>query len=59
MPQSFATSALWAPTCGGGPDPRWTPPILDILRRMHAPATFFVVGDSVLAHTEILRRMLR
>ncbi len=29
-----------------GPDPRWTPQILKILREKKAPATFFVIGDE-------------
>jgi cellulose synthase/poly-beta-1,6-N-acetylglucosamine synthase-like glycosyltransferase/peptidoglycan/xylan/chitin deacetylase (PgdA/CDA1 family) len=31
-------------TFDDGPDPEWTPKILDILRREHAPATFFLIG---------------
>src|SRR5262249_44741493 len=28
-----------------GPDPEWTPEILDILKRENVPAVFFVVGE--------------
>jgi peptidoglycan-N-acetylglucosamine deacetylase len=31
-------------TFDDGPDPEWTPKILDVLRREHAPATFFLIG---------------
>jgi len=44
-------------TFDDGPDPRWTPQILDILRRYHARATFFVIGSQAAQHPELLRRM--
>jgi hypothetical protein len=31
-------------TFDDGPDPNWTPAILDILKRENVPATFFVIG---------------
>ncbi len=31
-------------TFDDGPDPEWTPKILDVLRREHASATFFLIG---------------
>ena len=31
-------------TFDDGPDPEWTPKILDVLKREHAPATFFMIG---------------
>ncbi len=31
-------------TFDDGPDPEWTPKILDVLEREHAPATFFLIG---------------
>ncbi len=39
-----------------GPDPRWTPKILDILKAKHAPATFFVIGRNMQEHPELVRR---
>ncbi|MBF9135415.1 glycosyltransferase [Plantactinospora sp. S1510] len=45
-------------TFDDGPDPRWTPEILDVLRRHHAHATFFVVGARVNEHPELVRRIL-
>jgi cellulose synthase/poly-beta-1,6-N-acetylglucosamine synthase-like glycosyltransferase/peptidoglycan/xylan/chitin deacetylase (PgdA/CDA1 family) len=45
-------------TFDDGPDPRWTPLILDALRRHHAKATFFVVGSRVNRYPELTRRIL-
>ncbi|MFB9238041.1 bifunctional polysaccharide deacetylase/glycosyltransferase family 2 protein [Plantactinospora siamensis] len=45
-------------TFDDGPDPVWTPRILDALRRNHAHATFFVVGARVNEHPELVRRIL-
>ncbi|HYO18472.1 MAG TPA: glycosyltransferase [Dermatophilaceae bacterium] len=45
-------------TFDDGPDPVWTPKILEVLRRNHVPATFFVVGSQVVAHPEILRQIV-
>jgi cellulose synthase/poly-beta-1,6-N-acetylglucosamine synthase-like glycosyltransferase/peptidoglycan/xylan/chitin deacetylase (PgdA/CDA1 family) len=46
-------------TFDDGPDPRWTPQILDVLKRHHAHATFFTVGARVAENPAIVRRMLR
>ncbi|MFF4147952.1 bifunctional polysaccharide deacetylase/glycosyltransferase family 2 protein [Streptomyces sp. NPDC001698] len=45
-------------TFDDGPDPVWTPRILDVLRRNHVHATFFVVGTEVVAHPELIRRIV-
>jgi peptidoglycan/xylan/chitin deacetylase (PgdA/CDA1 family) len=45
-------------TFDDGPDPRWTPAVLDALRAAGARATFFVLGPLVRAHPEIVRRVL-
>jgi cellulose synthase/poly-beta-1,6-N-acetylglucosamine synthase-like glycosyltransferase/peptidoglycan/xylan/chitin deacetylase (PgdA/CDA1 family)/spore germination protein YaaH len=45
-------------TFDDGPDPDWTPAILDVLRDRHVPATFFVVGENALGHPGLLRRIL-
>ncbi|WP_317444085.1 bifunctional polysaccharide deacetylase/glycosyltransferase family 2 protein [Streptomyces collinus] len=45
-------------TFDDGPDPTWTPRILDVLRRNHVHATFFVVGTQVVAHPELVRRIV-
>ena len=46
-------------TFDDGPDPRWTPKILDILKQKHVPATFFVVGENALTERGLLQRMIR
>lgn len=43
-------------TFDDGPDPRWTPKILDILRAKNAPATFFVIGQNMQKHPGIIQR---
>jgi cellulose synthase/poly-beta-1,6-N-acetylglucosamine synthase-like glycosyltransferase/peptidoglycan/xylan/chitin deacetylase (PgdA/CDA1 family) len=45
-------------TFDDGPDPTWTPRILDVLQREHAPATFFVIGLSADQQPGLLRRMV-
>ncbi|MEV5878480.1 bifunctional polysaccharide deacetylase/glycosyltransferase family 2 protein [Streptomyces sp. NPDC052101] len=45
-------------TFDDGPDPVWTPRILDVLRRNHVHATFFVVGNEVVDHPELARRIV-
>jgi peptidoglycan-N-acetylglucosamine deacetylase len=44
-------------TFDDGPDPRWTPAVLDLLRRHRVKATFCVVGQHVAAHPELVRRI--
>jgi cellulose synthase/poly-beta-1,6-N-acetylglucosamine synthase-like glycosyltransferase/peptidoglycan/xylan/chitin deacetylase (PgdA/CDA1 family) len=44
-------------TFDDGPDPRYTPRILDILKAKHVPATFFVVGKPAANSADLLRRM--
>ncbi len=39
-----------------GPDPRWTPQILDVLNEKHAPGTFFVIGVEADSSAQIIRR---
>src|SRR5712664_542105 len=39
-----------------GPDPRWTPKILDILKEKKVPGVFFVIGDEANKRPEILKR---
>lgn len=49
---------LLALTFDDGPDPTWTPQILDVLKREHAPGTFFIVGENALTNRGILQRMI-
>ncbi|MES9605470.1 glycosyltransferase [Actinomadura sp. NPDC000929] len=46
-------------TFDDGPDPEWTPRILDVLRRHDAHATFFTVGSHVAREPALTRRILR
>ncbi len=46
-------------TFDDGPDPQWTPRILDILAHEQVPATFFVIGANAEMHPEVLRRAVR
>jgi peptidoglycan/xylan/chitin deacetylase (PgdA/CDA1 family) len=46
-------------TFDDGPDPLWTPRILDVLARHHAVATFFVIGRKAEAHPDLVRAILR
>lgn len=48
---------LVALTFDDGPDPEWTPQILDILKAKHVPATFFVIGENAMPHPLLLKRM--
>ncbi|GAA4773022.1 glycosyltransferase [Actinomycetospora chlora] len=42
-------------TFDDGPDPTWTPQVLEVLRRHQVPATFFVVGSMAARHPDLLR----
>nr|WP_236588264.1 polysaccharide deacetylase family protein [Tumebacillus amylolyticus] len=46
-------------TFDDGPDPRFTPQILDMLKKRHLQATFFVVGRNALEHPDLVRRIAR
>ena len=46
-------------TFDDGPDPQWTPQILDILKEKHVHATFFVIGANAEAHPGLVQRILR
>jgi peptidoglycan/xylan/chitin deacetylase (PgdA/CDA1 family) len=44
-------------TFDDGPDPRWTPQVLDALAAHRAKATFFMVGDRARRHPELVVRV--
>jgi cellulose synthase/poly-beta-1,6-N-acetylglucosamine synthase-like glycosyltransferase/peptidoglycan/xylan/chitin deacetylase (PgdA/CDA1 family) len=46
-------------TFDDGPDPVWTPRLLDVLSEEEIPATFFVTGENAAAHPDVVERMLR
>jgi glycosyltransferase involved in cell wall biosynthesis/peptidoglycan/xylan/chitin deacetylase (PgdA/CDA1 family) len=45
-------------TFDDGPDPIYTPKLLEVLRRHGARATFFVIGQHASAHPELVKAML-
>jgi peptidoglycan-N-acetylglucosamine deacetylase len=50
--------AYVALTFDDGPDPQWTPEVLDQLRKHGAKATFCVVGEMVQAFPELVRKIV-
>ncbi len=45
-------------TFDDGPDPDWTAKILDVLKQKNVRASFFVIGENVEAHPDLLKRIL-
>ena len=45
-------------TFDDGPDPEFTPPILDLLRAYGVTATFFLIGNRIDEHPEVVRRIV-
>src|SRR6476661_8683227 len=45
-------------TFDDGPDPTWTPRILDLLARHHLHATFFVTGRAAARYPDLVRRIV-
>ena len=50
-------SSAYALTFDDGPDPEFTPPLLDALERTGATATFFVIGERLTDQEELLREI--
>jgi peptidoglycan/xylan/chitin deacetylase (PgdA/CDA1 family) len=46
-------------TFDDGPDPVWTPRVLEMLERADVKATFFVIGEKAEKHPEIVRETVR
>ena len=46
-------------TFDDGPDPYFTPRLLEILNRQHVPATFFMIGKLAAKHPEIVQQVAR
>ena len=40
-----------------GPDPKWTPIILDILKKYHVVGTFFMIGEEAQNNVGVMRRV--
>ena len=49
---------LVALTFDDGPDPEWTPQILDVLKREGVPASFFIIGENGQANPALVRRIV-
>jgi len=45
-------------TFDDGPDPQWTPDILDILKEKNVKATFFIIGANAEGHPGLIQRIL-
>ena len=44
-------------TFDDGPDPKFTPQILDILKAEHVPASFFMVGENMESNIPLVKRI--
>ncbi|WP_405130687.1 polysaccharide deacetylase family protein [Paenibacillus sp. FSL H8-0317] len=51
------SNTQFALTFDDGPDPHYTPRLLDLLRQHQAKATFFVVGEHAASHPELIQRI--
>ncbi|MBD0841943.1 glycosyltransferase [Streptomyces sp. TRM68416] len=45
-------------TFDDGPDPEWTPKVLDVLKKHDAHAVFFVTGTMTSRHPDLVKRMV-
>jgi len=45
-------------TFDDGPDPNWTPAILDILKEKKVPAAFFMIGSNMEAHPGLVQQVV-
>ena len=45
-------------TFDDGPDPEWTPLVLDALKRADVHATFFIIGTNAQQYAELLQRIV-
>ncbi|MEU6126028.1 polysaccharide deacetylase family protein [Streptomyces sp. NPDC047123] len=45
-------------TIDDGPDPKWTPRVLELLRQYRVKATFCMVGTQARAHPDLVRRVV-
>ena len=57
LDQNGAVAGRVALTFDDGPDPQNTPQILDILKREHATATFFLIGIEAQKYSGLARRI--
>ncbi|MGP3688191.1 polysaccharide deacetylase family protein [Streptomyces sp. IBSNAI002] len=45
-------------TIDDGPDPRWTPEVLDVLKKYDAKATFCMIGPQAKAHPDLVKKVV-
>ncbi|MFD8415350.1 polysaccharide deacetylase family protein [Streptomyces sp. NPDC059650] len=57
LPPAASTASAMVLTFDDGPDPHYTPTILDTLARYRVPALFFVCGERADENRDLLRRM--
>ena len=55
----YTPDKVVALTFDDGPDPVWTPEILDILKSRNVKATFFIIGSNAEANPGIIQREIR
>lgn len=58
LPADASTASAMTLTFDDGPDPRYTPAILDTLARHGVRAMFFVCGEMAVDNQDLLRRMV-
>ncbi|MEU3343470.1 glycosyltransferase [Streptomyces sp. NPDC006700] len=46
-------------TFDDGPDPKWTPQVLDVLKQHHAHAVFFITGTMASQYPDLVKRIVR
>lgn len=56
--QSTTGTSSVALTFDDGPDPRYTPQVLAVLREHHVTATFCLVGENAQAHPDLVRAIV-
>jgi peptidoglycan-N-acetylglucosamine deacetylase len=59
MPYRHTGTSAVALTFDDGPDPRWTPQVLALLRQYHVKATFCLIGVNVRAHPDLVRKIAK
>ncbi|MFI6145150.1 polysaccharide deacetylase family protein [Streptomyces sp. NPDC051109] len=45
-------------TIDDGPDPQWTPKVLDVLKKHDVKATFCMIGPQAKAHPDVVKRVV-
>ncbi|MEU9302960.1 polysaccharide deacetylase family protein [Streptomyces sp. NPDC048269] len=45
-------------TVDDGPDPRWTPKVLDVLKKYDVKATFCMIGPQAEAHPDLVKKVV-